>query len=320
MKNFASPEKVSDAPLGGVAFLLAGKSVFSLQDVVIKWMSGEYPVHEIVFVRSLVAIVLILLVVRFKGGLVSLWTHRPLLHLVRGCALFMAYTCYYLSLAALPLAETAALFFAAPFLVAALSVPLLGEKVGAQRWLAICIGFFGVLIILRPGGRVFDPASILALLSAMAYATAVIATRRLGRTDNSSSMAFSTTVLYLAFTAVIGMVLGDGALFSSVHASVEFLFRAWALPSLSDLGLMAFLGLIAASGFYFGAQAYRMAQATAVAPFEYFGLLLAVIWGYAFWGDFPDIYTIAGMVLVAGSGIYVLHREALWGKVNVARG
>jgi len=279
MKNLASSEEVLDAPLKGIAFLIAGVSVFSLQDVIIKWMSGEYPVHEIVFIRSLIAIVLILFIVRFEGGLKSLWTRRPVVHLVRGCAFFMAYTCYYLSLASLPLAEAAALYFTAPLFLAALSVPLLGEEVGVQRWLAICIGFLGVLIILRPGASVVDPASILALLSALAYAIAGIVTRRLGGTDSSSSMAFYTTVLYLTVTAVIGLVLGDGALFSVGHASMEFLLRAWTLPSWSDLGLMAFLGLIAASAFYFLAQAYRVAQATTVAPFEYLGLLLAVIWG-----------------------------------------
>jgi drug/metabolite transporter (DMT)-like permease len=311
MKNLATSKEVLDAPLKGIAFLIAGVSVFSFQDVVIKWMSGEYPVHEIVFIRSLVAIVLILLIVRFEGGLESLWTRRPVVHLVRGCAFFMAYTCYYLSLASLPLAEAATLYFTAPLFLAALSVPLLGEKVGLQRWLAVCIGFLGVLIILRPGASVVDPASILALLSALAYAITGVVTRRLGGTDNSSSMAFYTTVLYLIVTAVIGIVLGDGILFNEGHASMEFLLRAWTLPSLSDLSLMVLLGLIAASGFYFLAQAYRVAQATTVAPFEYFGLLLAVIWGYTFWREFPDMYTIAGMLLVVGSGLYVLHCEAL---------
>jgi drug/metabolite transporter (DMT)-like permease len=319
MKNLASSGEVLDAPLKGIAFLIAGVAVYSLHDVVIKWMSGDYPVHEIVFIRSLVAIVVILLIVRFEGGLESLRTRRPVVHLVRGCAFFMAYTCYYLSLASLPLAEAAALYFTAPLFLVALSVPLLREKVGVQRWLAVCIGFLGVLIILRPGASVVDPASILALLSALAYAISGVVTRRLGGTDSSSSMAFYTTVFYLSVTAVIGMVLGDGAFFSVGHDSMEFLLREWTLPSWSDLGLMALLGLIAASGFYFLAQAYRVAQATSVAPFEYFGLLLAVIWGYAFWGDFPDTYAIAGMVLVVGSGLYVLRCEALLETATVAR-
>ena len=125
-----------DAPFKGVLFVIAGVLVFMIQDVAIKWMSGSYPVYEIVFVRSLVALPPILLIVRLEGRLALLLTRPPWIHLLRSLAMLMSYTLYYTALATLPLADTVALFFSGPLFVTALSVPLLGETVRLARWLA----------------------------------------------------------------------------------------------------------------------------------------------------------------------------------------
>jgi S-adenosylmethionine uptake transporter len=311
MKEPTSSKDLLDAPFKGVLFLIAGVSVFSLQDVAIKWMSGNYPVYEIVFVRSLVAIPPILLIVRLEGGLSVLRTHRPWMHLLRSTTMLMSYTFYYLALAALPLADAVALFFSGPLFVTALSVPLLGEEVRLPRWLAVAVGFLGVMIMLRPGAGAVNPAALLSVLAALAYAMVAIVTRRLGPTEMGSSMAFYTTVLYLMAAAMLGVAFGDGAWAVSEHASLQFLFRRWVFPSGPDLALMVLCGLIAAFGFYALSQAYRLARASTAAPFEYTALPLAVLWGYVIWKDLPDEYTMTGAVLVVGAGLYVLHQEAL---------
>jgi drug/metabolite transporter (DMT)-like permease len=224
--------------------------------------------------------------------------------------MLLAYTFFYLALAALPLANTVALFFSVPLFVTALSVPLLGEKVELSRWLAVFIGFLGVLIMLRPGAGMVDLATVLPVAAAFCYATGAVVTRQLGTTDSASSMAFYCTVFYIMASAVVGLAIGDGDFAVGGHASLQFLLRAWVFPSFPDLALMTLCGLIAGFGYYFLSQAYRVARASTVAPFEYIALPLAVIWGYAFWKNTPNVHTITGAALVVGTGLYLLHQEA----------
>jgi len=308
-----------DAPVKGVLCVVAGICVFSIQDVIIKSMSGAYPVHQIVFVRSLVALAPLFVIAHLDGGLAGLRTRRPWAHLLRGGAMLASYTTYYLAIAALPLALAVALFFVAPLMITALSHLLLGEKAHLRRWLAVGVGFAGVVIMTRPGDGAIEPAALFAVLAALFYAVSAILTRRLGATESGPSLAFSATLVYLAANALLGLSLGDGALAQSTHPSLEFMLRAWAWPSGHDLALMALCGLIAAFGFYFLSQAYRLAPAASVAPFEYVGLPLAALWGYLFWSEVPMATTVLGVVLIVGSGLYVLHRESVRGR-RVAAG
>lgn len=318
-----SPAAKAAVPLNeqtkGIAFVCAGVFIFTLQDVAIKWMSGTYPVHQIVFFRSLVAIVLVTAIVHFDGGLSRLRTKRSGLHLVRSVLMFVSYTSYYLSIAVLPLADAISLAFSAPLFITALSVPFLGERVGLRRWVAVLVGFLGVVVMVRPGFGVFEPAALLALLCALAYAVGQMIARRLGVTDSGSVMAFYATVLYLVASGVIGLAIGNGALDEGGHPSIAFLVRAWSWPVPFDLALMASIGVVAAFGFYFLSQAYRVAEPTAVAPFEYSGLPWVVLWGYLIFGNIPSLHTVVGIVLVVGAGFYVLHRESKTGRVVAAR-
>ena len=304
-------------PPKGILFIVAGVTAFSLQDVAIKSLSSDYPVHEIVFIRSLVAIMPILVIQKLEGGTRLLSTGRPRLHLLRSGALLASYFSYYLAMASLPLADTVAIFFSAPLFVTALSVLVLGEPVSTRRWAAILVGFLGVVIMMRPGAGVIDPAAALAILAALTYATAAVVTRRLGETDASAAMTFYTVAFYLMASALVGLALGgngliagQGKLAKTGHASLQFLLRAWKLPSWTDLGLMALCGLLAALAFYFITQAYSTTRATTVTPFEYIAVPLSVIFGYIFWQDVPGLETLVGMVLVVGSGLYVLRRAS----------
>ena len=307
-----------DAPRKAIAFVFGGVLLFSLQDVAIKWISGGYPVHEIVLIRSLAAIWPILLLVQIEGGLRLLRTRRPLFHLVRAGVMLTAYTCFYLSVAAMPLADAVAIAFVAPLFVTALSALLLREQVGLRRWLAVAVGFVGVLIMMQPGSAVFEPAALLAVAGALAYALGAVATRSLGATERGSALAFYPTAFYLGAGALAGLALGDGRLARSQHASLQFLLRAWILPSWTDLGIMILCGLFAAFGMYAVSQAYRITRATAVAPFEYIAVPLSVLWGFLFWRDLPTARTVLGIGLIVGSGLYVLWRESS-GQAAVAQ-
>ncbi len=293
----------------GILCVVAGVSVFSVQDAIIKGLSGAYPVHEIVFVRSAVATPLLVALVAAMTGLDALWTRRLGLHLLRGFVLFASYTFYYLAIAAMPIAETVSLFFTVPLFVAALAVPMLGERVGRRRWTAIVVGFLGVLVILRPGGGVATPAALLGVAAALTYAISALLARRLGTTEGGAAMALSGVLVYFLASGAVGLALAPLAPAADSHASLRFLLLPWAVPPPEDLLLMAICGLIAGIGMFFLAQGYRLAEANAAAPFEYVALPWGVLWGYVFFGDLPGWMTILGAAVIVGCGIYVFHRE-----------
>jgi drug/metabolite transporter (DMT)-like permease len=312
----APPPARLHAPRRGIAFVVTGVSVFSLQDAIIKLLSGQYALLEIGFVRCLVSIGPMAALAWWERGRAGLRTRRPGLHVARGACAVLAFTTYYLALAALPLADVVALYFAAPLFLAVLSAVILGEPVGARRWSALAVGFLGVLIVLRPGTGVFEPAAALAVGSAVCYAGAQTITRELGRTDGGASMALSSTVLYLVVALAGGLLAGRHGQESALHPSAAFLLRGWTAPDGADLALMAACGLISGAGAYCLAQAYRAAPAGAVAPFEYVTIAWAVLWGYVFWGSVPGPATLGGLVLTVGAGLYLGHHEARHERVR----
>ncbi len=293
--------------IAGMFSVAAGVSVFSVHDAIVKGLSGVYPFHQIVFIRSLVALPVLLLIALAEGrGRLAL--HRFRLHLLRGLVMYVAFTAYYLGLARLTMAETVALTFSAPLFIAALSVPILGERVERRSWAAIGAGFLGVLIIVRPGAGLADIAAVLPVMAALAYALSALFARRLGTTESGGAMALSATAVYILASGIMGLALAGIEAPAGAHISVRFLLNPWAWPSARDLGLMAGCGVLAALGFFFLGQGYRLAQANLVAPFEYVALPWAVLWGYLFFGNLPDATTILGAAIVVGSGFYTLQR------------
>ncbi len=298
-----------DSPLKSISYLVAGVFVFSIQDVIIKWLSGKYPVNEIVIIRSCIAIIPILFIAHLEGGLHLLRTRHIFAHVIRCFFMFGAYISFYLSMAALPLAETVSIFYSTPIFITIFSVLALGEKVEISGWIAVVVGFIGVIIMLRPGSNMFDPAALLALLTAVLYAVASIITRRLGKTDTGVSMAFYLTVMYIIFATAFTLMLNNSAVSPGTHPSLAFLFREWRLPAQEDLILLIAIGFIAAAGFYCLSQAYRLAQPSVIAPFEYIAVPLGVIWGYLFFKDALGYQSVIGMILIVGSGLYIFGRK-----------
>jgi len=305
------PTPNRDSLFKSIGYLIGGVFVFSLQDIIIKWLSGNYPVHEIVLIRSLFAIVPILLIARLDGGLYLLRTRRLKTQIIRSALMFGSYICFYLSLAALPLAETVSLFFSGPIFITILSVFFLDEKIEFSSWVAVLVGFLGVVIMLKPGVHRVDPAALMAVLAALLYAIGSIITRKLGKTDSGISLAFYPTVMYIVFSAVLTILLGCRAVTDPVHPSAAFLLRDWQLPLQGDLVLLIAIGLIAATGFYFLSQAYRLGPPAAIAPFEYISVPLSVLWGYVFWKDVLGLQSIIGMILIVGSGLYIFGSKKL---------
>jgi drug/metabolite transporter (DMT)-like permease len=301
--------KTANRNLLGVGFLLIGILIFSLQDLAVKWIGGDYPVLEIVSFRSLVALPLTLLFFRYEGGQGLPTTQRHTLEYIRGVFFFLSYTTHFMGLAALPLAEIAAIRFSGPLMITILSVVMLGETVGPRRWLALLVGFLGVLLIVRPGLASFNMGSIFILISVLFYALATMLTRKLQTTDSSATMAYYSSLIYLIATIILAPLVILVGEFPAAHPSVAFLFRTWTMPSFLDWVVMSGLGLVWAGGMYFIARAYSVALASVVAPFEYAALPINVMWGFIIWQELPNLATWAGAFLTLSSGAYILYRD-----------
>lgn len=308
MHRFNVLSNLSDN-MQGVGFLTLAIFTISLQTVAVKWISGDYPVLQIVILRSLAALPFTVLLYRYEGGRGLPVTQQHRLEYTRGILLFFSYTTFMMGLAALPLAEVAAIRNSGPLMITSLSVVLLGERVGWRRWTALLAGFLGVLLIIRPGSTTFNPGSIFVLISVLLYALTAIVTRRLRAADSSATMAYYSTLVYLvaaAALAPLAMLIGE---MPDAHPGVAFLLRPWALPTPLDLAIMTGLGVLWAAWMYFLARAYTLAQASIAAPFEYLALPIDAMWGFLIWGEVPTWMTWAGAGLTIASGVYILYRE-----------
>lgn len=293
----------------GIMCVLGGTFALGVQDMIIKLISGTYPLHEIGFVRSVFAILLTCVFLRMEGGFLQLKSSRPGTHLARGVLLICANMAYFLGLASMPLGDAAAIFFSAPLIITLLAVPFLGEQIGPRRWLAVLVGMIGVVIMLRPGSDAIRLIGLLPLLAAVCYASIQILARKLGAIENASVMSFYVQVCFIAFSLAFGIVFGSGWMSGGNNATMEFLFRAWSVPDAFGFAMMVACGLLVGAGGYLLSHAYRIAQVRTVASFEYAGLPFAVLLGFIVWGDLPDGLSIVGILLIAASGLYVFFRE-----------
>lgn len=310
---------LAQAPtLLGIFCVIGAVTAFTTQDMAIKWLSGDYPLHQIILARATTALVFTLAVfVPLEGGYRILRTKRLPLHLLRGFAVVVANMTFFTGLVTLPLGEATAIFFVAPLFITALSVLLLGERVGPRRWIAVLVGLSGVVVMIRPGGDTFQWAALLPMVAAFAYALLQIMTRKLGMAEKASTMAFYIQVTFIFASSAIGLAFGDGRFAGSGDPHVEFLLRAWVWPGYEDVLIMLGVGGLSAIGGYLISQGYRISEAGLVAPFEYVAMPFAVFWSVLIWGDWPDAVSWLGIALIAGSGLYVFYRETVRGRKNV---
>ncbi|MTI46040.1 S-adenosylmethionine uptake transporter [Roseibium hamelinense] len=302
-------------PAVAIGFVLVGMAAISINDMLIKHLSGAYPLHQMIFTRSAIGLVFTLVLVQLEGGFAILKTKTPGLHLLRGLLIVLANMSFFTALAVVPLADATALFFVAPLLITLLSIPILGEKVGPFRLGAVAVGFVGVVLMLRPweseldveGGRL---VLLLPVIGALCYALMQVLTRKLGGTTKASALAAYIQTTFLLVSLGFFVVAGDGRFADGFdNASMKFLLREWIWPQGQDIYYFIALGLCAAVVGYSLSQAYRTADAATVAPFEYVGMPFAVFWGWIMFGEWPAPVVLAGIVLILGGGLVVFLRE-----------
>lgn len=292
--------------LRGMACLCLGVLVFSLQDPIIKAVSGRYPLTQVMAIRSIVSLPILMFIIHGEAGLGAIASRRFTLLALRGTVLFASYTLYYLAIAALPLADAVALYFMAPLFIMVLAGPYLGERISGRALATVLAGMAGVLVMLRPGAGLFDWAALLSLASAALYGFAQLMTRKIGDRASAAVMSFYQTAAYLIGALAAAGLFHLAGLTHAVHPSLQFLVRPWVWPTLPDFALMAACGIIASAGMILLSQAYRLAPANRVATFEYTGILWSPLWGFIFFAEIPRHTTVIGAMLIVGAGLYAL--------------
>ncbi|MEL6205344.1 MAG: DMT family transporter [Pseudomonadota bacterium] len=301
----------------GILFVLIAMAAISVNDMVIKFLSGDYPLHQMVFLRSLISLPFTFTFLYFEGGLTLLRTKTPGLHALRALLIVFANMSYFAALVVLPLAEATAIFYIAPLFVTVLSVPILGEIVGVRRLAAVIVGLVGVVVMLPLGqgdrGGLDAPLWALALpvAAAAAYAGMHVLTRKLGISTRASAMAIYVQSAFLCVSALFFLVAGDGRFAEGVtNPSLQFLLRPWIWPTAQDWPLFILIGCMGGAIGFCLSQAYRLGPPATIASYEYIALPLAIFWGWVVFGDVPGVQTGLGILLIVGAGIYVFFREA----------
>ncbi|MDJ0610659.1 MAG: DMT family transporter [Kiloniellales bacterium] len=280
-----------------IALMILGVGLFSIMDALVKWLGESYPTVQLVFFRSLFAFIPLGFLMFRDGVSQALRMNDRQGHLLRAVVGVLALWAFFYAFAHMPLADVIAITFAAPVFVTALSVPLLGERVGLRRWSAVLVGFLGVLIMIQPGAGVFQTVALVPLGGVVFYALAMVFVRKLSRTETSASIVFYFT---LACTLVSG-------------AALPF---SWVTPEPWDWALLVALGLIGGMAQITFTRAVSLADVSVIMPFEYTAMLWAVVLGFFIWGEVPGNNIWIGVAIVMASGLYILYREASLGLVR----
>ncbi|MCX2725276.1 DMT family transporter [Roseibium salinum] len=294
-KRSESGAAASVAPLAGIGLIVLACLCFAFLDATAKYLSTSMPTLQIVWIRFVSHVFLALVLFRVWKTPSLLKTGRPVLQIVRAFCLLGTTICNFLAVRYLQLAETMSIMFAGPFVITALAGPLLGEWAGIRRWVAIIIGFIGVLVVTRPGMGGMHWAALYSVAAMCLYAFYALLTRRLTATDGSAGMLIISGIV-----AAIAMTPAG--------------LSVWVTPpDLQTWALMLATGALGAGGHFLFIMAHRIAPAPVLAPFIYTQIVWMITLGFVIFADVPTPTTIVGAAIVVGSGLYILYRERVKG-------
>ncbi len=302
----------------GTLFVISAMTIFSVQDVLIKLLSEDISLFQILFFRSTVGSVLIISYLKLSGQAVKLGTAYPFLSTCRGLLFFFGYSSFYFAQSKIPIANATVLFLVSPFFITIMSIIIFKSEVSYARWFTMVVGFSGVIFISQPEFGQLNFFYLLPVAVALVYSTSMMIAKVTAEKDT----VFQQTIFMFAITGVLsgllGLWFGDGRFDTPELAGIQFMVHAWSfdgvfinlsLITIATAGTFAFLLLT---------SAYRIADPATITPFEYSGLLFAIIWGYLFWSDVPSVKEATGMVLIVGAGIFLFYRENLKGQKTAA--
>jgi drug/metabolite transporter (DMT)-like permease len=285
----AAPAK--DATFAAIGIAVLSTVFFAMGDVTAKVLTGTLPAIEVTWLRYVVFCLVVVPTVFVARGARAMHTPRLRLQIIRAFAVAGSALLFILGLGHLQVAEATAINFISPIFITALSIPLLGEKVGIRRWAAAAVGFLGVMLVVQPGGSAFQVAALLPIGAALAWAVAAIATRLMSSEQPEATLAWSAVMGLIALTA-----------FVPFH---------WRTPTAEEIGLAVLMGSFSTVGHWLIILAYRKAAASTIAPFSYIQLLFAGLLGFGVFGTVPGAMTLVGGLVIAASGLYTAHRERI---------
>lgn len=283
--------------------------LFAIQDALFKHLTQDYAVLQLLFIRMSLVVSIFSVVYLVRRNTLTLKTTRWPLMVLRGCMAFSAFFLYYLALQRAPFAESATVLMSAPLFVTALSVPLLGEKVGLHRWSAVCIGFLAVILMLRPGTELFQPIMLLPLASAVIYSLLPIIARIFPSTISTFTITFYTTFSYWLMCVLGSAVVHLQPATNDSSDIYQAIASPWSILSVEAAIMVSISACTFVIGILLITMAYRQAQASAITSFEYAYLVWAVIIGYAVFDEIPSMLTYFAAMVIIGSGFYIAWRE-----------
>ena len=284
----------------GFFYMFISVCAFSLMDVIVKW-SDDYPVGQVLFFRGFCGIIPILYLIPKDRYFDFYKTTRPVLHFKRCLAGLIALVSIFVALRNLPLATVVSISFAAPIFITIFSIFLLDEKVGLYRWMAVLVGFLGIIFITEPGFSALNVYYIYPIIFCLGLSYIPIAIRKLSSTEPAwlISFFFSFSIMLLSFLSF---------------------YQGWILPSLLDLFLLSMVGILGGLANLWLSQSYKYSEVSLVSPLKYLGLVFAIIFGYFIWNEIPTSKTLLGALLVIVSSIIIFRREMyLKKKLSVSR-
>jgi len=288
------PRASPTGPLAGIGWMLAGIAIFSFNDALGKWLLLDYSVGELLLIRSAAALVFLVPFLRSTGVAAFVTAPQPALQIVRIVLSALEVAMFFWAVSYLPLADTVTFYLAGPIYVTALSVFVLGEKVGWRRWSAVVVGFVGVVLALRPSAASFTLPALIALGGSIFFAVLMVTTRMLRHTAD--------------------MVLISGQVGATLVFGAAFAPFAWVMPSLRDFLLLSLFGVLSIVALACVNRSLKLAPASVVVPYQYTMIVWAIMLGYMVFGDVPDLFTLAGAAIIIAAGLYIFWREQMRGR------
>jgi drug/metabolite transporter (DMT)-like permease len=306
-----------DNNIKAIILVVIGMFVFSIQDALIKVISGSVNIYVIYIVRSIIGLLAILIYCKLKDIKLIFKTHYPIITTLRVSGFFLGFSLYYFSLSKISLPEAVTLFFVSPFFVTIASKFLIGEKVGIYRWSLIFVGFIGVYLVLNPDFNNFNIYSLFPIFCAFFYAMTVVIQKKTSDYDNLFTQIIHTYISAIIFSIIIYIVLKNLTFSSNQLIEYNFILMSWGIPDIFSFFILVIIGFTGVIGFFSIFGAYRIGSPSTIAPYEYSLIIWSIILGYLIWNEYLSFRGFIGLFLILSASFFTLYREYILNvKIN----
>ena len=304
------------AELKGIMLIILGTSLFAIQDSLIKLIINQVSLTLILFVRASLGSFLVICFLYFTGRPLKVGSSYPKIALLRTITYFVGFTCFYVSLSKIPLAEANSLFFLSPIIITVLSIFFLGTPIGFHRIIAVVIGFLGSLLIIKPSYLEFNWYMILPIITALTYSIGMLLAKLTSDKDSPFQQSFHIYIGSMFYSLFI-TILAKKGLSNFENEQLKFLYNPWVIDNLENLIALLIIAFTGTLGIYCLIFAYNIGSPQSNAPFEYLLLFYSLIAGFFVFGEVPDLLSFIGIIAIFLSGIYIIFRERRRGKLVI---